>query len=1804
MFHQREAAALSLDEIYDLGSNGLLELAQLDDRFTSHTLLSPQARRMDREGQTAEENRRLDETIAQLLLMLSPYFLLRPCHKVIEWLLRRFSIHRFNVLDVMAMCLPYHETVIASRLVQLLVVERTIFSFFDGVRKTGAPMPRSVLVERCAQSTNLLPFIFERVQASVALNVPNKALFALWGSVCVGVLRFRPTEETVRAVLALALDGLVVQDANVRASSHMALAQICTSSVLEQAPLDAIVASFELSDLLLLCLVFQSQPLARVTPALAKQLLSHPDALIRAGSKYDVSPMLGVVLRVVVDPSLAEGDAAELLALWKDSAASALVPLISADSVCSFVASVLLDCVRGSVVPPTAYVRRRLAVVLLSLGNNAGLGVAAALETCVGNAELHARLERLSLDVFGGVSLHSPLPGSATTLLLSLSHADSRVRQLGLATIDREVRAKRLDLKHLLVQSACNLVRDTDVQIAEFVLQCPWLSQAVPDALWDLVHPLLNPNHVVDQRLVRAALQMALLSRLPQAVGAALSLCVLKPKAESNPIAPFAAVLSACQVAVEQNGSKDGMHPVIVALASLTGMDGRSSKKHKSESEEAGLKSLVRALAEVARSKSGDSWTLISTHLFDHALLLVCRELLILPNAHASVAWRAVQISAEHTKNGLVKTLPSESAWKAAWAADLNSLVSDTIVVVTKNATLSAELRDPVFALLCKFESSDGEVAAAFESFFSRVNVSASTYLCSQLESSNVLVAVRALHLLEAVFQAAAAGSASELPKWLSFLLVPLQSSNGRIRRAALRCCARMAKAKSVSSATALLIKSVEGKSSEIKHSADALALAWQGLGKDALTWVAQQLEGNLGKPVELALLKSIRLVGDASRIALFESRLQEALEKIRDAEAQLLLEGLAGCGAALGKHHNTVALIVSALRSKDESIAKNALGVVSPAMWASLDGANKRAVLSGLCFVSATRGGDLASAAARVMREIGAARGTDIVAAELHLNMGGDEEASASKRSKRPFSKARLVEELSRLEVVLELLRASRGGDSVTALALLNLLSELSEVIAAEEAHIGPAVDYTVQLTLAALSPLVEENVAKLDDSGVAVLLRCLYVNHSPHLRKAVLSLLSSSADHDAMPVARQILLLFRADAKELVAIDNKASFRVMRSLLEKVLPHLSSDHRTHVLEVFVRALPNIPQHRRQVLLESAARFLPGQPLGRILAAVLGGESLEAGQAAALASELCRELGSLVTAEGLVDLVKRMGGRKSAPFVAATLSSDSFVNGCVSLEKDEDHAALQQSLGEIFQLMLTSSEKGDGKEGNESVFDAIDSVNELFTVAHFVEVVRSLLSHRNVELRLRATRVIAERVSADGAEGISKADEAAFVSLMPSLVSLMEEADDAGVVQAVLLALDILGRRLGASNTAPALAALNAVVRLISGKPKGELFATGLLTISALCAKLGPVVLPSLADALQLFLEGLKSADIAFVALSGLFEIVTSLGAFLGPFAEGLLRGSLHASLQKQPELLERSRKIADAFAHTLAPRLLAPVLQKLASTESSPESVKEVVRAAGFASSQTSRPGDLRALWEACIGAFESPAAQRDTAVIVAASDAAAEVAFHLSESEFRPLYAALLAGLAQDASKSASVFCVGTALLKRLRSLAVPWICKLSVAISSVLVKDPQSFAGEGAVELLRALFEADTDRAISKEVHAALMDPLVNTLDLDSLRDRAAIAIVEMAKSQANDALWKPLNYQILLKMRSRNSKVILACIKTIHEFWKTFKEDFLLLLPETMPFLGEVLEEDDDEVVKAAQNLLAFVNSFLPNSITF
>lgn len=73
------------------GCTGLEELLGIDLVFEEfqETLFSQASKGLERSVQSKEVNQKLDTSISLFLTRLSPYFLLKPAQKCIEWLIHR-----------------------------------------------------------------------------------------------------------------------------------------------------------------------------------------------------------------------------------------------------------------------------------------------------------------------------------------------------------------------------------------------------------------------------------------------------------------------------------------------------------------------------------------------------------------------------------------------------------------------------------------------------------------------------------------------------------------------------------------------------------------------------------------------------------------------------------------------------------------------------------------------------------------------------------------------------------------------------------------------------------------------------------------------------------------------------------------------------------------------------------------------------------------------------------------------------------------------------------------------------------------------------------------------------------------------------------------------------------------------------------------------------------------------------------------------------------------------------------------------------------------------------------------------------------------------------------------------------------------------------------------------------------------------------------------------------------------------------------------------------------------------------------
>ena len=89
MFDPKEAANLDSESVYYLALNGLEQLKLIDEKVFStfnETLFNQSSITFERSIQTKELNDNLNDEIKRFLIHLSPYFLLKPAHKCLEWL--------------------------------------------------------------------------------------------------------------------------------------------------------------------------------------------------------------------------------------------------------------------------------------------------------------------------------------------------------------------------------------------------------------------------------------------------------------------------------------------------------------------------------------------------------------------------------------------------------------------------------------------------------------------------------------------------------------------------------------------------------------------------------------------------------------------------------------------------------------------------------------------------------------------------------------------------------------------------------------------------------------------------------------------------------------------------------------------------------------------------------------------------------------------------------------------------------------------------------------------------------------------------------------------------------------------------------------------------------------------------------------------------------------------------------------------------------------------------------------------------------------------------------------------------------------------------------------------------------------------------------------------------------------------------------------------------------------------------------------------------------------------------------------
>ncbi|GAP90048.1 putative BP28CT domain-containing protein [Rosellinia necatrix] len=186
IFEPRVAAVQNFQTLYGICREGFDELCQLDPRFLPFgaTIFSEQSQDEDRAQMTAAENAELDKRIDSFLRLAGARLRLMPTIKAIEWLIRRFRIHEYNTTTVISTFLPYHTIPAFVTLLSILPSDLPpVFKFLDPYIKSLVSPPRAVFVHRAIHHLDFLSTLSTYTLETCRAQRHYPALISFWAGI-------------------------------------------------------------------------------------------------------------------------------------------------------------------------------------------------------------------------------------------------------------------------------------------------------------------------------------------------------------------------------------------------------------------------------------------------------------------------------------------------------------------------------------------------------------------------------------------------------------------------------------------------------------------------------------------------------------------------------------------------------------------------------------------------------------------------------------------------------------------------------------------------------------------------------------------------------------------------------------------------------------------------------------------------------------------------------------------------------------------------------------------------------------------------------------------------------------------------------------------------------------------------------------------------------------------------------------------------------------------------------------------------------------------------------------------------------------------------------------------------------------------------------------------------------------------------------------------------------------------------------------------------------------------------------------
>lgn len=330
LFDKKHAAEISREVFYQIGLDGFEELKSKSLLFApfENTLFHVTSKEYERSVQDAAANDRLNKQIRKFFCILSSYLSLTCAHKALEWLINRYSIHEYNRNDFFMLILPYHETNIFVRALQLIKIKDSgdHLNWLKDVQRTGIHLSKSLLYTYAAKNPLFLKdigdFMLQALNEQSQLHTVN-ILFKFYCATVTGALEYSNdiNETHVSQIISVLLKGYKSTVPDFCAGSYIITAKLMTKVELSDKILNKFVNNIShipvdylrTEAILVLVVLYQTQThFSEISFSAVKRLASKVEVVEVLGKlncvNNFINPLLEPLLKGLIEYGIHEAE--------------------------------------------------------------------------------------------------------------------------------------------------------------------------------------------------------------------------------------------------------------------------------------------------------------------------------------------------------------------------------------------------------------------------------------------------------------------------------------------------------------------------------------------------------------------------------------------------------------------------------------------------------------------------------------------------------------------------------------------------------------------------------------------------------------------------------------------------------------------------------------------------------------------------------------------------------------------------------------------------------------------------------------------------------------------------------------------------------------------------------------------------------------------------------------------------------------------------------------------------------------------------------------------------------------------------------------------------------------------------------------------------------------------------------------------------------------------------------------------------------------------------------------------------------